>query len=254
MVDGRPSSSTSAPSASSEPPNRARQKRWLTRARRRRSPASSAEKLLPCRGSMPSSGNRLGETLAPWTRCVSPSCVSVNATLSKTAMSRKLRLWRRHSSTFQNADRFSRRSWLGVSVHSMTSSSGNGYGSGRNSTVFNTLNITTLTPTARASVPAATAENTGFRRIARNAPRVSWRSASAEAQPQASRVSSRVSVTLPKSRRAAARASSGDIPAATRSSVSRARWKRISSSSSDSCRRHRQSERSRTRICRHIIM
>ena len=146
---------------------------------------------------------------------------------------------------FQKADRFSRRSWRGVSVHSMTTSSGDRYGSGWNSTVFSTLNITTLTPIASASVPAATAVKVGFRRIIRNAPRRSWSNRSAGPQPQVSRVSSRISGTLPKSRRAAACASAGDIPAATRSSISLARWNRISSSSSASCRRQRQSERRR---------
>ena len=68
----------------------------------------------------------MDEILAPGIRRVSPAWVSVTDTLSKTAMSAKLRLWRRHSSMFQNADRFSRRLWLGVSVHSITSSEGEG--------------------------------------------------------------------------------------------------------------------------------
>ena len=124
--DACPSRSTDAPSASSEPPNRACQKRWLMTATRRRSAASAAEKPRPCRGSMPSRGNRLGETLAPRTRRVSPAWVRVTDTPSNTARSAKLRLWPRHSSTFQYADRSSRRSWPGVSVHSMTSSAGDG--------------------------------------------------------------------------------------------------------------------------------
>ena len=59
--------------------------------------------------------------------------------------------------------------------------------------------------------------------------------------PHMSRVTSRTSVTLPKARCAAALASSGAAPRSTRSLASSARWKAISSSTSRSDGRRRQS-------------
>src|SRR5690348_13793872 len=64
------------------------------------------------------------------------------------------------------------------------------------------------------------------------------------------RVTSLVKAMLPKSRRAARAASTGDSPASSRYLVSMARWARISSSRSSSLARRRRGQRIGSRLLR----
>ena len=95
-------------------------------------------------------------------------------------------------------------------------------GSGVRSSLSITENTVTLGAKASASDGTARATVPGDRRILRNACRTSARQVSSAVQPQTLRVSSLTRATLPNFRKAAKRASGGDMPRAMLSSVSMA--------------------------------
>ncbi len=109
--------------------------------------------------------------------------------------------------------------------------------SGRRSTPRTTLKIAALAPMPSASVTTTVAARPLARRSERRANRMSRPRAAASSSQrgrQTLRIDSRVSVTLPNSFRAARRAEAGSSPRSMRSLTLRARWLRISSSSSSS--------------------
>src|ERR1700733_9176853 len=114
-----------------------------------------------------------------------------------------------------------------------TSCSGSGYDSGRISTLLSTLNTAVFAPMPMASVSTTVIANPGDRPSRRH---TCFRSTSSDwslCHCHTSRLRSRRSVTLPKSRRALRSASSRGMPSSTSSSIrsSMCSWMEIAMSS-----------------------
>src|SRR5678816_56399 len=130
----------------------------------------------------------------------------------------------------------------------VTRRSGSGKASGRSSTPLTTLNTATLPPIPNASVNTAAVVNPGVLRSCRNPKRRSNAARSMPRTPRPSRIASLCCSTLPNASDARRRASSSVTPRRVCLAASMSRWKRISSSSSDSMVRRDTSARSHMAI------
>src|SRR6476469_3217358 len=116
----------------------------------------------------------------------------------------------------------------------VTSRSGSGKASGRRSTPLTTLNTATFPPMPSANVSTAASVKPGVLRSWRNPKRRSNAARSMPRTPRPSRIASLCCSTLPKASDARRRASLSARPRRACLAASMSRWKRISSSSSDS--------------------
>src|SRR6476469_7240888 len=116
----------------------------------------------------------------------------------------------------------------------VTSRSGSGKASGRRSTPLTTLNTATFPPMPSANVSTAASVKPGVLRSWRNPKRRSNAARSIPRTPRPSRIASLCCSTLPNASDARRRASLSVRPRRACLAASMSRWKRISSSSSDS--------------------
>ena len=190
--------------------------------------SSPARNPRPRAGRVPMTSRNPCETIATGTDCGSPAPRTVCRDAVVSAIAAKPRVCACQSRKL-GSDTLAPRLPVSPIWNSCTMRSASGYGSGRSSTPSTTVNIAAAAPMPSPMVRIAVSENDGTRASERPAIRRSRLRSRSQAPRSSSAVASRACTTPPNFRRAARRASSGDMPAAMCFAVCCSMWKAISS-------------------------